>query len=114
MHKQSEPSFRRFLETYGPTLKTHPSNLDPLSDQLLGSVPRQMRISSPGLDHIATLELQIAVSWSPELITNLCSLLRLVERQGVWPDNLTKGAVAFIPKDPEQVAPQPDEFRPGP
>eukprot|EP00435_Cladocopium_sp_Y103_P070750 s129_g36.t1 len=36
----------------------------------------------------------------------------MVEEKGVWPDNLAKGVVAFIPKDAEKVAPQPDEFRP--
>ena len=71
-----------------------------------------MRASAPGLDHIAATELQIAVSWSPDLLSHLTSLLRLVETIHAWPDNLTKGVVVFIPKDSDKVAPQPDDFRP--
>ena len=71
-----------------------------------------MKPSSPGLDHISTFELQVAISWSPKLLSHLTSLLRIIEDTHTWPDNLVKGVVAFIPKDSSSPTPQPDEFRP--
>ena len=83
------------MKTYGPTLKTFPSNLGFLTDDVLRRALHNMRASAPGLDHIAATELQIAVSWSPDLLSHLTSLLRLVETIHAWPDNLTKGVVVF-------------------
>ena len=111
-HQQGEPSLRRFMEIYGPTLKTSNSDLGTLTDEILHLALYKMHVSAPGLDHISTSELQIAISWSPDLLNHLTTLLKLVEDIQTWPDHLTKGVVAFLPKDASNPTPSPDEFRP--
>ena len=71
-----------------------------------------MKNSSPGLDHIHIAELKVATLWSPDLLTNLVSLLQCIETNAKWPSNLTKGVAAFIPKDTTNPQPKADEFRP--
>ena len=67
--------------------------------------------SSPGMDSISPLELQLLVAWCPHISEHLASLLNLVERTGRWPDQLPKGAVIFIPKS-QEANPAPTDFRP--
>ena len=114
MHKNGEPTFRRFMEIYRPFLKTSPSNCGSLHEKVVSKALQQMKASSPGLDHILTSELQVAVSWCPILLHHLTRLLQVIKNSHKWPTCLTKGVVAFIPKEPEKDAPLPlpDEFRP--
>ena len=111
-HKNGEPTLRRLLEIYGPSLKSSKSNLGQLTTANLRTALNKMRPSSSGLDQILTSELQVAISWSPMLLDHLTSLYQTIEDINRWPANLTKGAVAFIPKEPEKDAPLPEEFRP--
>ena len=71
-----------------------------------------MSNSASGLDNTSIHEIKIATRWCPELLTALVSLLQCIENAEKWPRNLTKGVVAFIPKDTENEQPKPEEFRP--
>ena len=111
-HKNGEPTFRRFMEIYGPSLKASRANCGILTEDVLVKALKQMKASSPGLDQILTPELQVAASWCPSLIHHLARLLQMIERCHKWPTHLTKGVVAFIPKEPDKETPLLDEFRP--
>ena len=107
-HKNGEPTFRHFMEIYGPSLKASRANCGILSEDGLVKALNQMKASSPGLDQILTSELQVAASWCPSLIHHVARLLQMIERCHKWPTHLTKGVVAFIPKEPDKETPLPD------
>ena len=111
-HQNGEPSFRAFMETYGPTLRASAVKLDPISPKTLGQTINNMNPSAPGLDQITAAELQIAANWSPDILESLTVLFQTIERSQKWPTVLTKGAVVFIPKEADNPFPTPYEFRP--
>jgi hypothetical protein len=54
--------------------------------------------SSPGMDSIAPQEIQLVAAWCPEILTILARLCNAIESTGRWPQDLSKGAVCFLPK----------------
>ena len=100
------------MEEYGPTMKRSVVNLRPIEPTAVVKILDQMPNSAPGLDQVLISELKVAFRWSSQLVHTLVLLLTAIETHARWPRNLTKGVVAFIPKDTDNPQPKPDEFRP--
>ena len=100
------------MEEYGPTMKKSVVNLRPIEPTAVVKILDQMPNSAPGLDQVLISELKVAFRWSSQLVHTLVLLLTAIETHARWPRNLTKGVVAFIPKDTDNPQPKPDEFRP--
>lgn len=100
------------MTEYGPSLKKSTINMEPLHKEQIRGTIEHMSNSASGLDNTSIHEIKIATRWCPELLTALVSLLQCIENAEKWPRNLTKGVVAFIPKDTENEQPKPEEFRP--
>ena len=111
-HIDGEPSFSNFMDRYGSTMKTHKVVLGDLQPDHISQVLRKMKASAPGLDQTLVSELKIASQWSPSLMNSLATLFNCIEQLQTWPHVLTQGVVSFIPKDPSNHQPKPDEFRP--
>lgn len=111
-HKNGEPSFRAFMDKYGEHLKSHSNTLNPITTNDIESALKSTKNSSPGLDQISARDLQLIAAWCPVMIKHLASLYHVIESTHQWPMNLGKGAVAFIPKEPDNMYPTPGDFRP--
>ena len=53
--------------------------LEPINVISISQALKNMKNSWPGLDHILIAELKVATLWSPDLLTNLVSLLQCIE-----------------------------------
>ena len=111
-HKNGEPSFRGFLEAYGPNLQRGAVELPSLDGGMLRDKLRATSVSAPGMDKWDVADLKLLSVWAPNLFDRLARLLQVVEAQGVWPEALIHGSVCFIPKDLEDAIPTAMQHRP--
>ena len=111
IHKKGEPSAHTFFQKYGEHMKRSISNLPPIHAQQIIATLKKIRPSSPGMDHIAPLDLQILAEWAPDLFSHFAELYNCIESTGKWPTLLPMGAVSFLPKT-DDPSPSAQDFRP--
>jgi exonuclease III len=110
-HKKGEPSIRHFLQKYGEHIKSDLCSLNPITGEQLRKKLSNTRPSAPGMDFISPHELCLLSQWCPAFFDELAILFNCIEKSGVWPADLPKGAVSFIPKD-QSECPAPSNYRP--
>ena len=111
-HKNGEPTFRAFMDKYGEHLRSHSNTLNSITPDDIVSTLKSTKNSSPGLDQISARDLQLTAAWCPVMIKHLASMYHVIEATHQWPKNLGKGAVAFIPKETDNLYPTPSDYRP--
>ena len=105
-HKNGEPSMHSFLENYGANMRRANINLQNINASDISKAISRMRPSAAGMDHLLPYELKVACLWCPSINSSIADLFSLI-----GPQELTKGAVSFLPK-PCESCPQADNFRP--
>ena len=111
-HQHGEPKLVNFMRKCGATLKRTVVDLPPLHKDDMMTTILEAKPTSAGVDGIMPVELRNLAQWCPSHIGALTALLRKVEDSGKWPGVATRGAVAFVAKDPARVNPQAGDFRP--
>ena len=87
-------------------MKTSTCQLHPLTKKDLIFALKNMKPSAPGLDHFSPAELKVLSEWVPDVYEHVAELFNHIEKTGIWPTDLTKGAVSFLPKaDDDHPAP---------
>ncbi len=110
-HKNGEPSMHSFLQKYGANMRRANINLQNITASDVSKAVAAVRPSAAGMDRLLPCELKVICLWCPEIITHMADLYNIIESTGHWPQELTKGAVSFLPKSNE-TCPSADNFRP--
>ena len=75
IHKNGEPSARAFFQKYGEHMRRSISDLPPMTASQIIRTLKKVKPSSPGMDHIAPLELKYLSEWAPDLFVHIAVLL---------------------------------------
>ena len=97
-----------FLQKYGANMCRANVNLPNIKARDVSKAVATVRPSAAGMDHLMPYELKI---WCPDINAHIADLYNTIESTGRWPQELTKGAVSFLPKSSESC-PSADNFRP--
>ena len=106
------PPVQPFLDRFGPTMRTAPCHLEPLTAERLRVSLRDVKQSASGLDSWNANELKALSNWYPEAFISLAALLNHVEATGIWPTALVSGYTTMLPKPGGPPVPGPQDMRP--
>ena len=106
------PPTQPFLDVFGPTMRTAPCQLQPLTAERLRASLRDVKQSASGLDSWNANELKALSNWYPEAYISLAALLNHIETNGVWPSALASGYTTMLPKPGGPLVPGPQDMRP--
>jgi hypothetical protein len=106
------PPLDPFLEIFGPTMRSAPCQLEPLTAERLRASLREVKQSSSGLDGWNANELKALSAWFPECFAGLAAILNHIEMHGIWPSALAAGYTTMLPKPGGPVLPGPKNMRP--
>ncbi|CAE7235511.1 unnamed protein product [Symbiodinium sp. CCMP2592] len=102
----------RFIEQFGPYMRSARMDLEPLSGPFLAEVARETASSAPSLDMWKPGSLAALGHWAPGIYDDLALILDFVETTSRWPRAILRAYTALIPKDSTVADPAPTEFRP--
>ena len=102
----------RFMEQFGPYMRSAQMELEPLTGRFLAEVARDTASSAPSLDMWRPGSLAALGHWAPGIFDDLALILDFVETTGQWPRMMLRAYTALIPKDSTLADPLPTEFRP--
>lgn len=108
----SSPPLDPFIETFGPTMKSAPCQLEPLTGERLRASLREVKQTSGGLDSWNANGLKALSAWFPECFASLAEILNHIETHGTWPNALAAGYTTMLPKPGGPAMPGPKDMRP--
>ena len=93
------PPLDPFLNIFGPTMRSAPCQLQPLTAERLRASLKEVKQSSCGLDSWNTGELKALSAPFLECFVSLAAIFNHIGIHGTWPSALAAGYTTMLPVD---------------